>query len=354
MADLVVAGAGMAGLVAAARARELGASVVVHEKGDRPGGSMLLSGGFVWRYREWDRFRAECPRGDPGLQRLVWERLDEAVAWLESLGAPVLARETGNPLTSGRGFDTRGLTNALVRRAGALRLGSPLRELPRTVPVILATGGFHADADLVRRYVTPEADELLLRGNVWSVGDGLRLGLERGASLSQGIEEFYGRNMPAPPARIAPADFRPAAQVYARHARVSNARGEGYVPRTWSEIDVVQWTARQPQARAWYAVSDARLGERVRERTVGDMIDAARAAGAPVERRGGETIVEVVAGITTTLGGLRIDERARAGDGVYACGADAGGISTGGWASMLAAALVLGRIAAEDAVAAAC
>ena len=343
----------MGGLVAAARARELGASVVVHEKGERPGGSMLLSGGVVWRYRAWERFRRECPGGDPRLQRLVWERLDDALAWLESLGARVLLPETGNPLTSGRGFDPRGLTEALLRSAGDVRLRSPLLEVPRTVPVVLATGGFHAGADLVRRYVTPEADNLLLRGNPWSVGDGLRLGLERGASLSDGIEEFYGRNMPAPPARIGPAQFRPAAQVYARHARVSNAHGEEYAARTWSEIDVVQWTARQPRARAWYAVPDARLGERVRERTVGEMIEAARRAGAPVDRRSGETIVEVVAGITTTLGGLRIDERARAADGVYACGADAGGISTGGWASTLAAALVLGRIAAEDAVAAA-
>ena len=43
MPDLVVAGAGMAGLVAAAEATSRGADVVVHEKGDRPGGSMLLS-----------------------------------------------------------------------------------------------------------------------------------------------------------------------------------------------------------------------------------------------------------------------------------------------------------------------
>ncbi len=343
----------MGGLVAAARARELGASVVVHEKSDRPGGSMLLSGGFVWRYREWDRFRTECPRGDARLQHLVWERLDQALAWLESLGAPVLARDTGNPLTCGLAFDPRGLTDALVRRAGDVRLRSPVLDLPRTVPVVLATGGFHAAAELVRRYVTPEADELLLRGNPWSTGDGLRLGLDRGASLSDGIDEFYGRNMPAPPAWIRPTDFRSAVQLYARHARVSNERREEYVARTWSEIDVVQWTARQPRARAWYAVPDTRLGERVRERTVADMIEAARTAGAPVERRGRETVVEVVAGITTTLGGLRIDERGRAGDGVYACGADAGGISTGGWASTLAAALVFGRIAAEDAVAAA-
>ena len=65
MPDLVVAGAGMAGLAAAARARELGADVVVHEKGDRPGGSMRLSSCVVWRYREWETFRAELarPRG---------------------------------------------------------------------------------------------------------------------------------------------------------------------------------------------------------------------------------------------------------------------------------------------------
>jgi NADPH-dependent 2,4-dienoyl-CoA reductase/sulfur reductase-like enzyme len=39
----------MAGLVAAARARELGAEPVVLEKGNRAGGSMLLSSGVVWR-----------------------------------------------------------------------------------------------------------------------------------------------------------------------------------------------------------------------------------------------------------------------------------------------------------------
>ena len=38
------------------------------------------------------------------------------------------------------------------------------------------------------------------------------------------------------------------------------------------------------------------------------------------------------------------------GPGVYAAGGDVGGIATGGYASGLAAALVLGRIAAETAV----
>lgn len=339
----------MAGLAAAARARELGADVVVYEKGTRPGGSMLLSSSVVWRYRDLERFRAECPGGDPELQRVVWEGLDEALAWLESLGAPVVARETGNPLTTGVRFDPKGLTGVLARRAGDVRLGEPLTELPDGVPLVLATGGFQGDTELVRERITPEAERLVLRANPWSAGDGLRLALEAGASESVGLEEFYGRNLAAVP-QIAPRDFVPLAQVYARHARVENLDGEVYEARTWSEIDVVQWTARQPEARARYVVPDAALGEAVRERTVGEVIEAAGAAGAPVERRDGETVVEVVAGITTTLGGIAIDARGRAADGLWAAGADAGGISTGGWSSALASALVFGRIAAEDAL----
>jgi succinate dehydrogenase/fumarate reductase flavoprotein subunit len=350
MPDLVVAGAGMAGLVAATRARELGASVEVYEKGDRAGGSMLLSSGFAWRHRSFEDFRAECPGGDPALQRMVCERLDDALDWLESLGAPVLERDTGNPLTVGRRFDVHALTDTLVERAGGVRLGEPLSSLPDGVPVVLATGGFQADRSLVREHVTPEADHLLLRANPWSDGDGLRLGLAAGASVSDGMSEFYGRNMPAPPATVSEADFVPLAQLYARFATVEGADGERYEPRTWSEIDVVQWTARQPGARARYLVPDGALSERVRERTVGDMIETARAAGATVTRANGVTTVEVVAAITTTLGGLRIDDAARAADGVFAAGTDAGGISTGGYSSGLAAAIVFGRIAAESAL----
>src|SRR5436190_15961473 len=119
MPDLKVAGAGMAGLAAAAHASERGADVLVLEKGDRPGGSMLLSSGMVWRYRDFDRFREECPTGEPALQRLVFDRLDGDIAWLESLGAPVVERNTGgNPLTTGVRVDARGLAEVLARDAG--------------------------------------------------------------------------------------------------------------------------------------------------------------------------------------------------------------------------------------------
>jgi succinate dehydrogenase/fumarate reductase flavoprotein subunit len=62
--------------------------------------------------------------------------------------------------------------------------------------------------------------------------------------------------------------------------------------------------------------------------------------------------VLVQASVTQTLGGIHIDERARVlgVEGLYAAGADVGGISGGGYSSGLAAALVFGRIAAETAL----
>src|SRR3954452_22601766 len=113
MPDLVVAGAGMAGLAAAAHARERGADVLVLEKGDRPGGSMLLSSGVIWRHRDFADFRADCPDGEEGLQQLIWERLDAALGWLEEQGARVVARETGNPRTTGTRFEPDGIVAAL-------------------------------------------------------------------------------------------------------------------------------------------------------------------------------------------------------------------------------------------------
>jgi len=360
---LTVAGAGMAGLSAAARARQLGLEVRVLEKGDRAGGSMRLSSCIVWRFRSLERFFEECPGGDRALQRLVFERLDGALDWLEGLGAPVVTRETGNPLTVGRRFDPRGLTDALVRAAGDVRLREPL---PESVdgPLVLATGGFQGSRELVDRHVAP-AVPLLLRANPWSAGDGLAAGLARGAALTAGMDEFYGRNMAD--VQLDESGFVPLAQVYGRFATVVNERGEPFFdgPVSWSENDLVQATARQPGGSAWYLLDERTLSERVRERTVAQVVDAARAAGGTVlpaaELPFGTPVgavvgVRVRAAITHTIGGLRVDERARVlgsdGEpigGLLACGADVGGISTGGYASGLAAALVLGLAAAETA-----
>jgi succinate dehydrogenase/fumarate reductase flavoprotein subunit len=339
----------MAGLSAAARARELGAEPVVFEKGDRAGGSMLLSSGVVWRYRTLEGFRVECPQGDPALQRPIVERLDAGIAWLESLGARVVARATGNPRTVGMRFDPRSLRDALVRAAGEVELGQPARETEG--PLVLATGGFPVRLAGERG--------LLLRANRWSEGDGLDLARGRGAATAGDLEEFYGRAMPAALAEVREEDFVRLAQLYGRFATVTSEDGKQVFegPPDWSETDLVQVIARWPGGRAWYVVEPPAQRQKVRAQTVAQMIEAARAAGATIRREGDRVSVLVQASVTQTLGGLAIDERARvlAEDGspiedLYAAGADVGGISNGGWSSGLAAALVFGRIAAEEAV----
>ena len=212
--------------------------------------------------------------------------------------------------------------------------------------MVLATGGFAVRLARERG--------LLLRANRWSEGDGLDLAVSRGAATAGDLDEFYGRAMPAPPARIAEHDYVRLSQLYGRFAEVvSEMGGECFEGEpSWSETDLVQSIARWPGGRAWYRVHEDRLGERVRERTVGEIIDAARSAGAVVRDEPPLTSVLVQASVTQTLGGLQIDEGARVvgADGLYAAGADVGGISTGGYSSGLAAALVFGRIAAEEAL----
>jgi succinate dehydrogenase/fumarate reductase flavoprotein subunit len=350
----VVAGAGMAGLVASARLRELGRDVVVREKGTRAGGSMLLSSCVVWRHREWDDFRRECPNGDERLQRVVWERLDDAIDWLVAHGAPVVWHETGNPRTVGKRFDPRGLVATLARDVELAVDGCG------DDTTILCTGGFAASDDLVTRYVAPAA-ALRLRANPWSAGDGLCLALDRGARLTRGMDEFYGRNMPDAP--WDETQLVSASQLYGRFARIFDEDGvEFFRPEdvSWSETNVVQATARRRDAKAYYVLDSDALERRVRERTVAEIVEAA-----PPETRvplddlpfdppaGTVAVVRVIASITHTIGGVEVDERARVvgTDGLWAAGVDVGGVATGGYASGLAQALVQGLVAAEDAAA---
>jgi succinate dehydrogenase/fumarate reductase flavoprotein subunit len=354
--DLVVAGSGMAGLAAAARARQLGASVEVYEKAGRVGGSMLLSSGVIWRYADWDEFRRQCPDGDAELQRAVHEGLDDALDWVVSLGAVVTEPSTGNPLTVGRRFDTRELCAALLRTGPHLHLAEAA-PAPAGAPLVLATGGFQADDWLVREWIS--AEPLLVRSNGCSQGDGLRAGLDAGGVYTAGMDQFYGRAMPAVE-HLHETHWVQTAQLYARHATaIENAAGRPYEGQLdWSELKVVQWIARQRGARAWFVVPQSALGEPTRYGTVAEQIERARGLGAKVEQRGDSVAVEVRAGITQTLGGLRVDRDGRvlrgdgsAVDGLFAAGGDAGGVATGGYMSNLAAALVIGKRAAEAALA---
>jgi succinate dehydrogenase/fumarate reductase flavoprotein subunit len=156
--------------------------------------------------------------------------------------------------------------------------------------------------------------------------------------------------MPAPPARIEEGDYVRLAQLYGGRARVLDERGEELFPRppAWHENDLAQAIARAPGGTAWFELDDPDHPS----------VGAARDAGGEVVACDGRVRVHVAAGVTHTLGGLAIDEHARvlrgdgtAIDGLYAAGVDVGGIASGGYASGLAQALVLGLVAAEEALA---
>jgi predicted oxidoreductase len=167
-----------------------------------------------------------------------------------------------------------------------------------------------------------------------------------------------------------------AAQLYGRFAVALDADGMPLDVRlSWSEVELPQALARAG-GRGWLAVDGRALCERVRERSIADMVAVAAELGAEVRRAEAVgdlalplpdspllreppfTAVRVRAGVTHTLGGLRVDDEARvlradggAVPGLYAAGADVGAVASGGYASGLAAALVLGRTAADTCLA---
>jgi succinate dehydrogenase/fumarate reductase flavoprotein subunit len=363
--------------------------------------------------------------------------LQEGLLWLEDRGALVLSRDTNNPLTFGVRLDPDRTVATLAKRilvcGGRISLGMALEGLAQeadgrvsgthmvakagrwTEPsnaVVLASGGFAGDPELVRRYIIGGPGRMRLRAHPRSTGDGFRAALAAGGRESAGLEEFYGRNLPAPPAEFFPEQFVEVSQLYGRHAVAINSNGKRYADESadWSETVLTQATALQPGLRAWYVLDSAGLQERVRERTVGEMVGTARRVGgivlqeesleemadrlaergvvrenflrtvdgynsavlegrseglypprsAPATpvRTSPFVAVEVAPTITHTYGGLAVDGRCRVlrrSDGgpllgLYAAGVEVGGVSVGGYSSGLAAALVFGRAAALSAV----
>src|SRR5215213_5406332 len=305
---VVVAGGGLAGLTAALRAVELGARVTLLEKGDRPGGSFLLSSGYVWSYRDMATYRVEAPGGDIVLQKLILDRLGSGLEWLERAGGMLLSRETGNPLTFGARFDPQQTVAALVERilaSGAeILAGTAIEALTedagritgvRVSPpggkidcaaeaVVLASGGFAANPDLVGRYIIGGAGTMLVRAHPRSTGDGFLAALEKGALASAGLDEFYGRNLPAPPAEFPPERFVEVSQLYGRYAVAVNASGERYADEgaDWSETALTRATGHQPGLYAWYVLDARGLESRVRERTAKEMVETAKSTGGTV------------------------------------------------------------------------
>jgi succinate dehydrogenase/fumarate reductase flavoprotein subunit len=284
--DVVVVGAGMAGLCASLAALEEHASVITVEKGSRSGGSMRLAGGLIWTFSSKSDLRDMIPDGNMALQDLVVDSLAAGHAWLESHGVNLDAEEDARSFGRGRQANAADLNWALESRlrtlGGTLELETPMETLLYedgavcgvrvTSPdgtaeieagaVILATGGFQGNPELLARYVTPHVDKVYLRANPWSTGDGFLAATGIGAAVTPAMSAFYGHALAAPPASFGPKQLRDMTQRYGAMCVAINLDGRRFVDESagTGEEHIAQAAAVQREATAIYII-DAQIAE---------------------------------------------------------------------------------------------
>jgi succinate dehydrogenase/fumarate reductase flavoprotein subunit len=272
--DVLVIGAGMAGLAAAARATELGAHVVVIEAADAVGGSAAISGGYLWTASDLDGFRGEEPDGDPALARLITDRFLPDVDWIRSRG---VAPEGPIPVLHGTGyrFDVArhlrscvvsvesasghvllgcSVERLLVDASGSV-VGARVHDASDVVDIearstILATGGFQGDRELLRTRVSARPELLHLRSNPCSRGDGMRLGTSVGAVASDDNHGFYGHLVPFPGPLESPELFRPLSQYHSSHSLLFDQSGERFLDESRGDHWNAQAVAALPSSTA--------------------------------------------------------------------------------------------------------
>lgn len=234
LVDVVVVGAGAAGLAAASAAAQLGRKVVLLEKNAAPGGSTALSVGSVTatctphqiargiqdspehHFEDLQLFSgAELHRDNLALARVLTRESPEMFRWLLSTGLEfvgpfpepphrqlrmhnVLPNSKAFPYVLGRhcrrlGVDMRVRTRAesLIRRDGRIvgvraSLADGTRhEFLAKGGVILAGGDFSASVELKARYAS-EAVAHVDAVNPTSTGDGIRMAVDCGAVVLNG------------------------------------------------------------------------------------------------------------------------------------------------------------------------
>ena len=458
--DLVVVGAGLAGMTAAVRAAELGLRVLVLEAGvgeSYPCNSRMTMGFFHIAFNDVTAEPSHLRHvisevthheADPALAECMATRIGPSVQWLSAHGgrfmkggpfawmsrvlAPPRVRRTGVHW-KGRGGDVllRKLAQRLESMGGTLLTGVRARSLEMkgghcvglfvqngseslcidARAVILADGGFQANADMVRKFISPRPEKLCMRNAGSGQGDGLSMAIKAGAA-THGLHRFYGHVQcleaigtqelwPYPVLdHLGSAglivDSEACRFADEGHGGIFMANAIAGLPEPdsavvifdeaiWNGIGRESMLAPNPgaiSAGAHLFTSEsiaglaqqlglpaAKLAETVAAHnrfTSGDetVLHPPRTTGAmapqPIQCAPYHAF-RACAGVTYTMGGILIDEKARVLDtagtpipGLYAAGAATGGLEGGGAAGYvggLSKALVFGLIAAESAAA---
>lgn len=348
----------------------------------------------------------------------------DAAETIEVLQRTIL--DAGGEIRLNTGLDGLLMQDGQVAGVRAARDDGSVVEIPARA-VVLATGGFQGNPSLLTSWIAP-ANNLHLRAAPWSTGDGLITGDRIGAAVTDGLNTYYGHALAAPPARFSQGEFSSASVYFGGRSVAVNLQGMRFADesRGTGEEELNRELGFQPEGRGYYIVDakmaarESRPGKVITQKIVDraieigapavvadsiddlctglaaqgvsaqirDTLDAYNngsrdgmfAGGMPPRMEGYEpldtppfTAIGVKAGITFTMGGLRIDDDARVLRrtvssspiarsiesldhyreapirGLFAAGCDVGGISHGGYAGGLSAALVMGRIAGTGA-----
>ena len=225
--DVVVIGTGLAGLLAAIEARMNGADVIILEKASMndSGGNSNLAAGVIAipsentkqakdEYYE-DFIKKSMGKADPDLTRVLADQIFDGVDWLKAQGIEFLPpiptpgyRVKGAPVAPGlfRGMPKAlgRLRDVLEKKGGKIAYETKAKELIMdsrgkvkgvkaidsvgvkdyiSNAVILASGGFSANKEMLQLWVDPDADAMMARGVPWSTGDGIKMAHKVGALL---------------------------------------------------------------------------------------------------------------------------------------------------------------------------
>lgn len=454
--DVLVVGAGLAGFTAAVRAGEQGAKVLLIDKsaGELGDGNILMASGSL-------RAGGKNPRSDPAelydfvmsegvaypdLVRAWAETCGRAVDWLISSGvkvsetapgriwldqsgevslAPVYKKDVGTRAVASlkKRFEQLGgrylkgieghkliVENGQIDGVTGKSAGEEFELRARAV--VLSTGGFSANKDMLRQHIGPHADECKLRGSKQCTGDGLQMALAIGAKAVN-LKYFYGHLI----SRKALVDDRfwpyPRLDSFVDEGILIDRNGERFVDEGRGDVAVANELARSddvtgavlifdqeswesakddafansvktPAPNPWLADNDGEIflhdkieglskilgiEERRLVKTVNDYnraVDSKDAKNLKIPRTGKAKPLRapfyglrVVPGITFTMGGVLVNGRAQVLNenekpiaALYAAGDTIGGLMggyRGGYTGGLMQAVVTGILAGENA-----
>jgi succinate dehydrogenase/fumarate reductase flavoprotein subunit len=271
--DVLVLGAGMAGLSAAGYAAEHGASVIVLERARSIGGSALLSGGILWTATSAQRMHL-YGGGNPELGDVVLRNYALGLAWLRRRA---VAMSPAVPVLHGRGYQIdildhlRGCSNLVEQHGGYVVLDTETQHLLRSdsgavigarichadgvidvhaTATILATGGYQNSAEMRAQYIHANArDKLLLRTNPISRGDGMQLAGAVGADVRPTTAGFYGHLVSESPEWGDPRLFTTLTQYHSDKSLLLNEAGHRFCDESFGDHTNTNLAVVQPNAR---------------------------------------------------------------------------------------------------------